>query len=876
MKIEYKFVNTSSEKMNLYKFRKRVFVDEEKRFTSGEDYITDQFDSFDETLNVVAFVDDEIIAAVRVTMEGESGLPVDLQWDFLDFKKKYNDRFASIGWLCSTRKYRNETGLIRGLIKFGVTELKKRSYEHILAVVHPPVYGSLSSCFGIKKIGEPFMDKNLRVEMIPVYGLVDDILSGANREIPQKFDSFSLDCKEQSNGDQPDKNIIKNERENLLKKSMIHGKYHFFERAFSRNIGIFTMAEQEKILNSRVAIAGLGGVGGQHLITLARAGFGNFNIADLDYFEPVNTNRQYGAKLSTFEKSKTETMYKEAMDVNPFLDIRCFENGVSEENIDEFLKDVDLVADGMDFFNFDIRRLIFKKAQEKNIPVITAGPLGFSSALLIFMPDKGMLFDEYFNIRDDLSLEDKLIRFFVGLAPKATQASYIDPLSISMENRKGPSTGAACQLCSSVITTEAIRIILKKRGVKPVPSYFQYDPYAGKFHRGFLFGGNRHPLQKFKYFMVKRALSKNKMITGPKEIPNISVTGKMCDETVKYLISAGMQAPSGDNCQPWKFEYCESYLMVFLEPNADDPFFNLNQIASYIACGAAVENILLAAGRFGISGNVEYLPEKDQPFLIAKIHLSYENKKEDPLQRFIWTRHTNRTKFNRKPLSEPDINTLKGSISDFPDVSLKLITDRENINDLADVIFDVDKIRSERRDLHEHLVKMIRYTDLDALLKMDGFPLKNLEAGRMGNLFLKLSKPWPVMNFLNKKGMGKMVSIAASQGVKQASAIGLLKINGNSTKDFVVGGQSLERLWLECTRQGISFQPMTAVTLFRHRWNLGLKSDFAMAHQQLLGKIWPVYESLFGGNQNESHIMLFRLGYGKPISRRTYRKEIKI
>ncbi len=87
MKIEYKLIDTSFEKMNLYKLRKQVFVDEENRFKSEKDYITDQFDSFDETLNFGAFVDDDIIAAVRVTMEDQSGLPVDSKWDFKEFKQ---------------------------------------------------------------------------------------------------------------------------------------------------------------------------------------------------------------------------------------------------------------------------------------------------------------------------------------------------------------------------------------------------------------------------------------------------------------------------------------------------------------------------------------------------------------------------------------------------------------------------------------------------------------------------------------------------------------------------------------------------------------------------------------------------------------------
>jgi len=173
-------------------------------------------------------------------------------------------------------------------------------------------------------------------------------------------------------------------------------------------------------------------------------------------------------------------------------------------------------------------------------------------------------------------------------------------------------------------------------------------------------------------------------------------------------------------------------------------------------------------------------------------------------------------------------------------------------------------------------MQMICFTDEVSRLKRNGFPIKNLEAGFGGELFLKFCRPWDMMNLINKTGMGKIIPYMASQGIRQASAVGLLKINGNSIKNFIVGGQALERLWLTCTRLGLSFQPMTAVTLFRHRWEIGLKNDFSLAHQQILGKIWPLYEYLFEINSNESHIMLFRLGYGGKVSCRTLRKDIKI
>ena len=62
--------------------------------------------------------------------------------------------------------------------------------------------------------------------------------------------------------------------------------------AFGRNIGWVTAEELERLRCSRIAIAGLGGVGGRHLLTHVRLGVGAFSLAEFDRFEQVNFNRQ--------------------------------------------------------------------------------------------------------------------------------------------------------------------------------------------------------------------------------------------------------------------------------------------------------------------------------------------------------------------------------------------------------------------------------------------------------------------------------------------------------------------------------------------------------------------------------------------------------
>src|SRR5437868_11391241 len=81
-----------------------------------------------------------------------------------------------------------------------------------------------------------------------------------------------------------------------------------YRQAFDRNLGWLTESEQETLRHKRVAIAGLGGVGGAHLLTLTRLGIGQFNLAEFDRFEIQNFNRQVGATVHSVGRSKLDVM----------------------------------------------------------------------------------------------------------------------------------------------------------------------------------------------------------------------------------------------------------------------------------------------------------------------------------------------------------------------------------------------------------------------------------------------------------------------------------------------------------------------------------------------------------------------------------------
>lgn len=278
-----------------------------------------------------------------------------------------------------------------------------------------------------------------------------------------------------------------------------------YEEAFSRNIGWLTREEQQQLRHKRVAIAGLGGVGGVHLLTLCRLGIGKFHLAEFDTFDLINFNRQTGATVSTLGRSKLEIMMRQALDINPELEIKEFTEGITVQNIENFLKNVDIYIDGLDFFAFQARELVFAACAEQGIPAVTAAPLGMGAAVLNFLPGS-MSFDNYFRLNDGPEAE-KPLRFLMGLAPAHLQMGYlVDPSTVDLIGHKGPSTIMACQLCAGIAATETLKILLGRRSVRIAPKGYHFDAYRNKLVLTSRPGGNRNPLQRLAISLAKRKL----------------------------------------------------------------------------------------------------------------------------------------------------------------------------------------------------------------------------------------------------------------------------------------------------------------------------------------------------------------------------------
>lgn len=268
-----------------------------------------------------------------------------------------------------------------------------------------------------------------------------------------------------------------------------------YEKGFSRNIGWVTQKEQATLRAAKVAIAGLGGVGGAHLVTLCRLGLTNFHISDFDDFDIHNLNRQAGAFMPHMGRPKLDTLAQMARDINPEVNLKLFPEGVQPENVDAFLDDIDVYVDGLDFFALPARRMVFAKCRERKIPVLTAAPLGIGVAFLYFSPT-GMSAEEYFKWEGQ-ELQEQYARFIAGLSPAMLNRNYlVDAAAVNFQERRGPSTIMACDLCAGVMGASVLKLLLNRGSIRAAPWGMQFDAYHQKLKFTWRPFGNDNPLQR--------------------------------------------------------------------------------------------------------------------------------------------------------------------------------------------------------------------------------------------------------------------------------------------------------------------------------------------------------------------------------------------
>lgn len=157
---------------------------------------------------------------------------------------------------------------------------------------------------------------------------------------------------------------------------------------YDRNFETLTRKQQAKLASARVAVLGLGGLGGGVSEMLARTGVGHLTLIDGDVFEPSNLNRQLLCTEDLLGTSKALAAEKRIRAVNSAVQVTAVAQYADGDNLYDMIRESDLVVDCLD--SIHSRFILQEAAQKARIPLVAGAIAGVSGQVTVIFPeDKG-------------------------------------------------------------------------------------------------------------------------------------------------------------------------------------------------------------------------------------------------------------------------------------------------------------------------------------------------------------------------------------------------------------------------------------------------------------------------------------------------------
>ncbi len=336
------------------------------------------------------------------------------------------------------------------------------------------------------------------------------------------------------------------------------------------------------------------------------------------------------------------------------------------------------------------------------------------------------------------------------------------------------------------------------------------------------------------------------------------------------MAHAGGLAPSGDNLQPWSFIRSGETLHVQHDSYRDRSLFNVEHLASFIALGAVLENVAIAASAEGYDAEIELIDQSIESWC-ARISFA-PGARADPLASFLDRRCTNRKPYRDQPLAT--------QVRDALDIGSRYSSTRtfwlegfERLSALGRLVARADRLIFENERIHAHLFSTIRWTQSEVERTRDGLPIASLELGKSGSFGFRRLAKWRLVKFLNFFGFSRAAARHSLFLMRQCSAAGLVTASEASPTGFMEAGRAFQRIWLQATREGLALQPMTAIIFLQLKSRLGDYSGLSAAQISTVDFLRTELQHFFSLPDSTVPAMLLRLGYGAAPSARTIRRK---
>lgn len=645
----------------------------------------------------------------------------------------------------------------------------------------------------------------------------------------------------------------------------------------NRNKYKITADEQNKLSEKKIGVIGLS-VGQSVSLTLAmERSFNELRIADFDELDLSNINR-IRTGVFNLKIKKTVIVAREIAEIDPFLNVVCYEDGITNENIDDFLNGngkLDLLIDECD--SFDIKISAREKAKALGIPVLMEGS------------DRGTIDIERFDLEperailhgmtDHLDMSNyKNLSTLDERVPYITAVTGVETLSPRMKASAIEIMGTIStwpQLASAVtfgggLTTDVARKILLNQLSVSGRFFVDLDELITNEKTEEKIENSPKVIDLIQTETIEKyiaAQSKNFPKTDF-SIPN---------DTLTTLIEAAAKAPSGGNSQPWRWHYQNGILHLFLETDAAQAYLDPQQISAYVSLGSAIENLLLSAANIGLKVNWQLTPQLAPKhlawFYFEPNHSSTPSEKQLAAQ--INLRHTNRKIASTHQIEICNLNELSTLVEKVDGAKLTWITEKDKIQSIATIATQTDLLRMFIPEAHEDFINREMRWNMDEVNQTeDGIGIHTLDLNNNDQIGIRLLKDKKAVNFLQQINGGSGFKRLTMQQFMSSAAIGLISMPHKNITGYVNGGIAAQKMWLGATALNLQIHPVNVPLIFFFKNSIENSLPIPEENKTQLKQAEHTFNQIFDLKEHEQPIFMFRIFKAISSPERTIRKPL--
>lgn len=648
----------------------------------------------------------------------------------------------------------------------------------------------------------------------------------------------------------------------------------FAELRTNRNRHKITSAETAVLAGKKIGVIGLS-VGQSIALTLAmERSFGELRIADFDALEITNLNR-LRTGVCNLGVEKTVLVAREIAEIDPYLRVTRFAEGITEENLDTFLTGngkLDLLIEECD--SLDIKVISRARAKAYGIPVVME------------TNDRGMIDIERYDLDSNypvfhglagelnpLGMKDLTNEQKLPIMMKLIGVNTISSRGKVTLIELGQTLSTWPQLASSVIMGGGMladisrRILLNQLHV------------SGRFYVDIEeLVKDKEPAPPVYTPVTIETLGLENMQAIADRVPREQgdwITPSV--NSLQQMITDANTAPSSGNDQPWKWLLRKGRLLLFHEKARTYSFGDYRDMASYIALGAALENLVLSAHRQQLEPVIRLFPLDGNKQCVAVVYFqnytgSAANKTYDDLYEVIHERCTNRKITPNKPLPLTVQETLKEITASVEGAAVDFITGREELEKIGRIISAVDRMRILNPHGHyDFFHREMRWTAEEAKAKRNGMDVNTLELSSQALMALKVVRDEKVVELLRQINGGTAFKGISVENTIHAAAMGLVTMPAYTPIDFINGGRAVQRQWLKTTALGYAYHPMIAPLYLFPRVLVGNGEGLDALAVEELKTLREEFMQLFPGDPGRGEVFLFRIFKADQVTYRSLR-----